>query len=300
MKVVHVVGGLASQMMAYALYLALKNNYPNEKVICDFSSMLKYGNLSHNGEELTKVFDIKESYLNSFLASIVYSNKIFFKIIRKLCKLTGFIKFHDAIDKKYNYDESVFKQTGTVIYYQCWTSWKYFVDVENLIKEKFKFRGVVDSKNIKVLDLINSQNSVAVHIRRGDYVGKKFSAGLVDNIEYYRTAFEIINKKINNPHYFLFSNDPEWVSKNLVREIRNYPVKHIYWNQGNNSYLDMQLMSNCKHHVIANSGFSWWAAYLANSYDQIVIAPKHWSGDYSTGIELRDMNLPNWIIIDNQ
>ena len=100
MKAVHILGGLGSQMLAYSLYLSLKNAYPNEKVICDFTAMHKYGHVCHNGEELTKIFDIKEQYIPSYLAAIVYSKNPFFRILRKLSKIFGIIKFHDALQKK--------------------------------------------------------------------------------------------------------------------------------------------------------------------------------------------------------
>lgn len=299
MKAVHVVGGLGSQMLAYSLYLALKNKYTNERVICDFTAMHKYGHICHNGEELTRVFGIQPDYLPIYFAPIIYSKNIFFRILRKFSRVSGLIKFHDAMQKNYNYDESVFYQKGNVIYHQCWTSYKYFLGIENQIKKAFKFKPLKDLKNVTIHQKIISENSVSVHVRRGDYVGKKFSGGLVDNFFYYRKAFEIIKQKIKNPNFFIFSNDPEWVEKNLIKEIHGAPVAQIEWNSGNDSYIDMQLMASCRHHIIANSGFSWMGAYLAQSDGQIVVAPKNWSGDLSTGIELRDMNLPNWIEIDN-
>ncbi len=299
MKAVHILGGLGSQMLAYSLYLSLKNAYPNEKVICDFTAMHKYGHVCHNGEELTKIFDIKEQYIPSYLAAIVYSKNPFFRILRKLSKIFGIIKFHDALQKKYNFDESVFNKKGTVIYHQCWTSWKYFLGVEPQIKEIFKFKPIKGEKNIETQKKILSSNSISVHIRRGDYIGSKFSEGLVDNISYYRRAFEIINKKITNPHFFLFSDDPKWVAEKLIKEIQGASVTQIDWNSSYDSYIDMQLMASCRHHIIPNSSFSWMAAYLAKSPEQIVISPKNWSGDLSTGIELKDMNMPDWLVIEN-
>ena len=299
MKAVHMVGGLGSQMLAYSLYLALEKAYPNENVICDFTAMHKYNHICHNGEELTQVFGIRSQYIPSQLAQIAYSKNPFFRLMRKLSKITGLIKFHDALLEKYNYDKSIFFQKGTVIYHQCWTSWKYFVGVEKKIKRVFKFKPIKDIRNLEVQKKILSTKSVSVHVRRGDYVGSKFSEGLVNNLEYYRRAIEIINQKINKPHFFLFSDDPQWVTENLVKEFKDAPITQIYWNKKNHSYLDMQLMASCEHHIIPNSSFSWMAAYLANSDDQIVIAPKYWSGDYSRGIELKDMNLPNWIVLEN-
>ena len=123
-------------------------------------------------------------YLPSILASIVYSKNPFCRVIRGIAKVLGIIKFHDALQEKYNYDESVFNQKGTVIYHQCWTSWKYFLGVENQIKDVFKFKPITDQRNIETQKKILSTNSISVHVRRGDYVCSKFSEGLVHNINY--------------------------------------------------------------------------------------------------------------------
>lgn len=297
MKIVNVVGGLGSQMMAYSLHLALKKSYPAEKVICDFTAYHKYNRIDHNGSELKRVFGLQEDSLPAYIAPILHSRNIFPRAIRKLLTLSGAIKYHDAIQEKYNYDESVFRRDGTIVYWQCWTSWKYFLGIENQIRDAFKFRPIEDPRNIEVHKKILSENSISLHVRRGDYIGNKILGELID-INYYLKALDIISKKTSNPHFFIFSDDPDWVAKNLLKEI-NAPITQIDWNKGSKSYLDMQLMSSCRHHIIPNSSFSWWGAYLAKSEGQLVVAPKNWS-DHSTGIELKDMNLPEWLVIENR
>lgn len=297
MKIVNVVGGLGSQMMAYSLHLALKKAYPTEKVICDFTAYHKYNRIDHNGSELKRVFGLEEECLPAHIAPILHSRNLIPRAIRKFLTLSGAIKYHDAIQEKYNYDENVFRQNGTVIYWQCWTSWKYFLGIENQIREAFKFRPIGDRRNTEVHEKILSENSVSVHVRRGDYVGNKTLGELID-IDYYRKALNIILKSTSNPHFFIFSDDPDWVARNLLKEIQG-PTTQIDWNKGANSYLDMQLMASSRHHIIPNSSFSWWGAYLAKSEGQLVVAPKTWS-DHSRGIELKDMNLPEWLVIENR
>lgn len=297
MKIVNVVGGLGSQMMAYSLYLALEKAYPNEKVICDFTAYHKYHRIDHNGSELKRVFGVKEDCLPIHLAPIIHSKSLFPRVVRKFLTLSGAIKYHDAIREKYNYDKNVFYLNGTYIYQQCWTSWKYFLGVEKKILETFKFRPIKDRRNIETQKRILSENSVSIHVRRGDYIENRVLGGLID-IDYYHRALEIIFKNISNPHFFIFSDDPEWVTNILTKEIQA-PTTQINWNKGCDSYLDMQLMASCRHHIIPNSSFSWWGAYLAKSEGQLVVAPKYWS-DHSSGIELKDMNLPDWVVIENR
>ena len=297
MKIVNVEGGLGSQMMAYSLYLALEKAYPNEKVICDFTAYHKYYRVDHNGSELNRVFGVKEDCLPIPLAPIIHSGSLFPRVVRKFLTMSGAIKYHDAIQEKYNYDKNVFYLNGTYIYWQCWTSWKYFLGVEEKVLETFKFRPIKGRRNIETQKRILLENSVSIHVRRGDYIGNTVIGELID-IDYYIKALEIIFQNVSNPHFFIFSDDPEWVTNILAKEIQA-PTTHINWNKGLDSYLDMQLMASCRHHIIPNSSFSWWGAYLAKSEGQLVIAPKYWS-NYSSGIELKDMNLPDWVVIENR
>lgn len=296
MKIVNVVGGLGSQMMAYSLHMALKEFYPDELVICDFTAYQKYQRIDHNGSELKRAFGIHEDCLPSLLAPIIHSRGILPRIIRKVLVRSGAIRYHDAMEKRYNYDESVFKNNGSVIYLQCWTSWKYFENVEDRVRDTFSFVPLKDLRNIEMQALIQSENSVSVHVRRGDYLESGIHGGLVD-IKYYSEAVDVILQRTTNPHFFIFSDDPEWVKENLEKIIEA-PVTIIDWNKGRDSFIDMQLMSSCHHHIIPNSSFSWWGAYLSPYKGKIVIAPKYWS-HYSSGIELKDMNMPGWIEINN-
>ena len=115
---------------------------------------------------------------------------------------------------------------------------------------------------------------MSVHIRRGDYLQDENLGGVCNN-SYYLESVKILQTKLKNPFFYFFSDDPDWVKKtfNLDR------MKVIDWNTGINSYLDMFLMTKCKHNVIANSSFSWWGAYLNNYKNKIVIAPKVWFND---------------------
>jgi hypothetical protein len=132
-----------------------------------------------------------------------------------------------------------------------------------------------NSKNFEIIDKINSTNSVSIHIRRGDYITDKY-ASIYDGVcgvEYYDRAIKHILSKIENPIFFVFSDDCEWVKNNIDVPNANF----IEWNLGKNSYIDMFLMNQCKHNIIANSTFSWWGAYNnSNLRDGIVISPVKW------------------------
>ena len=119
---------------------------------------------------------------------------------------------------------------------------------------------------------------VSLHVRRGDYASnpKTTSTHGLCSLDYYRAAVTHVASKVENPEFFIFSDDIDWVRANLQLDFPHHFVAH---NQGATSYNDMRLMSLCSHHVIANSSFSWWAAWLSGidkGNGGAVIAPRQW------------------------
>ena len=157
-----------------------------------------------------------------------------------------------------------------------WQNENYFINYKKLICEIFTFSPFDDLKNAELANQINSCNSVAVHIRRGDYVHNKNANELhggIANDDYYKRALTLIKDKVGNPQFFVFSDEINWVRENM-----NFPqnTQYIGHNIESNSYKDMQLMSLCHNAIIPNSSFSWWAAWLNNHLDKIIVAPLKW------------------------
>jgi hypothetical protein len=119
---------------------------------------------------------------------------------------------------------------------------------------------------------INTTNSVSIHVRRGDYANHP-NIGILD-ISYYQKAVIYMTKYIENPIFYIFSNDIEWCKENFM-----FIDKKIIIDKTNNEIEDMILMKNCNHNIIANSSFSWWGAWLNNNDNKIVIAPKKWMAE---------------------
>ena len=122
---------------------------------------------------------------------------------------------------------------------------------------------------------IESHESISLHIRRGDFVqdSKTHQFHGACSLDYYNRCIEYVSEKTNNPHFFVFSDDPHWAKENLRQDISTTIVEN---NSGFKAYEDLQLMSQCKHNIIANSSFSWWGAWLNANPDKIVCAPKQW------------------------
>lgn len=148
------------------------------------------------------------------------------------------------------------------------------------------------SVDIPLMAEICSKRSVALHVRRGDYVSNTSSAqfhGLCD-LAYYETAISNLKTHFSDINVFVFSDDPEWARANLRLDV---PIRIVDSNSTDKGHIDLELMRACRHHVIANSSFSWWGAWLSQSADQMVYAPKRWFADAAT--DTSDVIPANWI-----
>ena len=137
-----------------------------------------------------------------------------------------------------------------------------------------RFSKIKDKLHQKYLNLINNKNSVAIHIRRGDYLNDpkvRCIHGILGS-DYYKKSINYIKKKVKNPFFFIFSDDIELVKKNFSF----FNNKKYIFIDTKSSINDLYLMSNCKHFIIANSTFSWWGAWLSKNKRKIVCAPKRW------------------------
>lgn len=156
-----------------------------------------------------------------------------------------------------------------------WQSERYFSSHAEQVRETYRITSSLDASNAALAQQIDATTSVSVHVRRGNFARNPEVNRVhgVDLREYYRKSIETIGRRLDNPHYFIFSDEPEWVRSYLDIAAPCTVVSH---NSGVNSYRDMQLMSLCRHHVIANSTFSWWGAWLNPRPDKIVVAPCQW------------------------
>lgn len=274
MKVVRIMGGLGNQMFQYALYLALKYHCKEEiKIDLEFFK----GNVKdiaiHNGYELNRVFNIvapvaspvevylsgfkNSEYKRSLLRRIRFKLLMRRKLFEKLNPQESYAFFDDFLNNRYNY------------YNGYWVNEQYFSDIRNIVLNTFRFPQI-DNINKRTADKILNTNSISIHVRRGDYLSPQNS--IFQDIcteKYYMKAIEVIHHNVANPHFFVFSDDIEWCRKIFTK----YNIEFVYWNKGENSFRDMQLMSLCKHNIIANSTFSWWGAWLNSNREKIVCAP---------------------------
>ncbi|WP_026653803.1 alpha-1,2-fucosyltransferase [Butyrivibrio proteoclasticus] len=280
MVIVRIQGGLANQMFQYAFYYWLTQKHIEKSLDIDtyIDNSMYYHRVPsqecdpvHNGYELEKVFGIKDK--SADLKDVYRLSEYRYDIVRKAfvkakVKLAGRKK--TQIGDNEDYLEHVDLATADEMYFSgTWAAkFKYANDYSSKIRDIFSFPEIVDDNNMKIRLKIEETNSVSIHVRRGDYLNIRNGINLKK--DYYDNAIEIIRRRVNHPVFFVFSDDIEWCKKNI-----NYgDTFFIDWNKGDESYRDMQLMSLCKHNIIANSTFSAWASWLNRNEDRIVISPE--------------------------
>lgn len=194
----------------------------------------------------------------------------------------------------WDFDRKCLRLPDNVYLRGFWQSEEYFVDIEDTIRKDFTWKERPGAKNRVMLEKIVGCEAVSVHVRRGDYIHDSNTKAVhgVCPIEYYQTAVEILRGRVNNPHFFVFSDDPEWTRQNLRL---SSPATYVNHNGEHKDYEDLRLMSQCKHHIIANSSFSWWGAWLAADPNKMVIAPRRWFVQDWRGLNGRFP--PGWITL---
>lgn len=306
MVILRMWGGLGNQMFIYAFARRLIKEGRTAK-----ADMNWYENFSsHNGYELERIFDISFPIANSIEVSKYTDNKIgiLHTIKRRAFKSNSQKSFsgHKAI----TFYQEVFRFDD--VYLQgYWQSEKYFSPIEGELRRKFIFDLENRDNSLKYNDFyqnfLSCKCKVSLHVRRGDYLserkisfnglvyqlilGKTPELGGVCTEEYYSNAIDLVENKTVNPHYYVFSDDIEWCKINLRLPENRYTFVDI--NKKEDSYLDMYLMSQCNHNIIANSSFSWWGAWLNSHDDKIVIAPDRWFKDGYSG----DIIPEDWITV---
>lgn len=283
MIVTKIYGGLAGQMLQYALgrKLSLKNK---TKLFLDKSWYDRpYWDHAHPRDFKLDKLNVNYQVLNP--------NKLIwkFRLTHRLKKLNPL--YHQTVNEKdfSQYDEDIISAGRKTVLDGYWNSYKYFADIRETLIKEFTPTDKPAAKNEAALNRIRSTNSVSVHFRRGDYKQNEFH-GILSK-EYYDKAVAIIKEKVANPMLYIFSDETDWVTQNVNFDL---PYEIIDFNKDANNHWDIELMKNCRHNIIANSGFSWWGAWLNTHAGKIVIAPERWINHEQSRID----NIPGgWILI---
>jgi hypothetical protein len=269
MIIVKIMGGLGNQMFQYAFgrNLAIKNKtelyldiYSHQ--ISSELGILQLDKFNSHYKLLSKLFYrfIRHKYTRKLLRSPIYN-----------------IKFVEQRKNK-KFDPDLLNLRGNIYLSGYWQTEKYFESIRDILFEEFTLIQEPNRANYELLKDIRENESICLHIRRGDYINNKAINSFhgICDLDYYYKGIEYILHRKENTKIFIFSDDIEWCKKN-IRSQQSHNFVNI--NTPEKGYEDLRLMYNCKHFIIANSSFSWWGAWLSKNPDKIVIAPNSWFAD---------------------
>ncbi|MFJ7565835.1 alpha-1,2-fucosyltransferase [Herminiimonas sp. NPDC097707] len=290
MIIAKIIGGLGNQMFQYASARAQAIK-KNSQLCLDISGFSNYK--LHQGFELQRLFNLPYEIATpkDISDALGWQSPA---IVRRVISqpYCAFLRHENFVaEPHFHYWPGIKNISDNCYLSGYWQSEKYFADLSVDIREDFRFLPILQGPNFELAKQLTAETSVSVHIRRGDYINnpKNISTFQVCSLEYYQAAIKYVTERVAQPVFYIFSDDIKWVKENLKMDFPHHYLSH---NQGGESYNDMRLMSLCKHHIIANSSFSWWGAWLNPDQRKIVVAPKKW---FVAEFDTRDLYPPAWV-----
>jgi len=285
-------GGLGNQLFQYAAGRALAIRHNTGLLLDTFALNSSARGVTARSLEL---YHYKHASHVSQLSIFRFS-----KWLRFFPKLTNFVSpWHMFVEDGLGFNNEFQLLPDMTYLFGYWQSYRYFSNVECQIVSDLTPVNRMSDTSKALEEKIDSCVSVAIHVRRGDYVSLPSASELHGSlpIDYYKVAVNKISSTVTDVRYFVFSDDPNWCRENLSLDRSAIYVTH---NTGADSWQDLMLMACCKHHIIANSSFSWWGAWLADhrcsvASTRMVIAPARWFSGQPHH-DLSDRFPQHWII----
>jgi len=290
MIIANLIGGLGNQMFQYATGRAVAHRH-NVPLLLDASGFAHYD---------LRRYELDELSIQARLATDEELARAGVKtkaptLLNRVGKALGLGRPASLLkEASFTYDARIEQVTSPAYLDGYWQSERYFSNIADLLRKEFTLKAPTDAANEHIAAQIREagQRAVSLHIRRGDYVNNPQTAQYhgVCSLEYYRAAVDYIAARVSSPHFFVFSDDHAWVSENFKLD---HAVTLVDVNGADRGVWDMALMKACRHHVIANSSFSWWGAWLNPHADKIVAAPQRWFSGASH--DTTDLVPASWI-----
>lgn len=282
MIIMRVMGGLGNQMFQYALgrRLAIERNVPLKLDLSWFATQKK------------RKFGLDQFNIKAEVATEEEVYRLhYFSHNRYFRKAYSIIQNHLPVDKKRIinerkaglFDKDVLRSSKNCLLVGYWQSESYFEKITKLIKKEFQPRTALGSEDILLAKKMRKNPySVSVHIRRGDYVSpyRTIATHYICTPDYYTEAIDFLKQKLGGKaELFIFSDDPEWCKKEFLLKDEKYQI--ISGTKRTPSH-ELVLMSQCNHHIIPNSSFSWWGAWLSQNPKKIIVSPTEWLRNHKT------------------
>ena len=301
MLIARIIGGIGNQLFQYAFVRSLSIKL-NQKFKLDLSWYRDYHKFEKTNDlnaatkrtYLLDKFNVKNNLLNPLYLSISYRLNNY-SILNRLKKYPVLNHFIYSTIAESEFDIHKIQNLKSVYISGFWQKNNLFEEYRDLIKTEFTLRNKLSVENEFFFNKIEQSTSVAIHIRRGDLLSRPAAVAEqpYSTEKYYTNSINVMKEKLEKPELFVFSDDIDWVQNN-----HNFNIPTTFIDNGGPDYEHFNLMCNCKHQIIANSTFSWWAAWLNTYSNKIIISPKWWYRDpikNESAIRIPE----DWIILEN-
>lgn len=290
--VIRILGGLGNQLFCYAAArrLALVNN---AELVIDNISGFTYDH------QYQRHYQLVHFNIPCRKATPTELFEPFPRIRRYLKrnwnKRLPFDQRSYLVQEGIDFDERLLKlQPKNTLYMEgYWQSENYFKDIESQIRQDLHIQQPTDTVNQQMAAQIRANNAVAVHVRFFDTPATSIPTNNAHN-DYYQRAIHTLEQQLNNPHYFLFSDQPQFARTRIP--LPDERITLVHHNQVDSmAYADLWLMTQCKHFIIANSTFSWWGAWLSANQEKVAIAPEFEKRDGKISWGFNGLLTDEWI-----
>lgn len=299
--ITQILGGLGNQMFQYAHGFRIAREFDLDLRL-DTSVM---DNHSRRKDAVNRSFDLGLFNLTPHRASDterwLYNAHGLPVGVRALCRaLAPFTKGRVVVERGFRFQPDLFPPEKPPAYIVgLWQSWKYFIGWENRIRKEFEFRQPLPPCFHELQDSLQSANSVAIHVRRGDYVSNPVDAATLGFVgeDYYRRAIDTVCRgPAAVKRFFVFSDDLDWCRSNF--HWLPAPTTFVESSRSGDRpshHIDFQLLAQSKNFIIPNSTFAWWAAWLSIAEEKLIVAPKRWFND--PALDSSDLCPTEWILV---
>lgn len=287
MHIIRFNGGVGNQLFQYAFYKYCQDN----GVLVSADISIYNRRKIHGGFLLNKMFPQNtlqntQTNVEKFYRDFSFPEKVYNRMFHHVGK---------------HYYEEYFREFDKVIpflkskhdcYLDGWWQDRNMAlsEARQIRMELRDVKECISADKISLLESMHEGESVSVHIRRGDYLDANTLYGNICTDAYYNAAFDEIKRHVHNPVFYIFSDDEEY----CIKKYSNENVVFIPAGSSDEAYIDIILMSNCKHHIVANSSFSWWGTVLSKEAGIVIMPSKH-----NNRINNNPLTLDNSLIIDN-
>lgn len=279
MIIINTKGGLGNQMLQYALYLTMREAGKDVRICTEhfeWATTEKRNLIQPHGKKFLVEEIFKTQGFRASAEEVGRLSTVRMDLISRARRKLGIEKKTHLFEEKMGHPSiDQLLSLDNVFLDGYWQRFDYFSSAESAIRKEYTYRKPLVGRNEEFSRKMMEDNSVSIHVRRNDYLNAP--AFVVQGEEYYRDAVKTLSQRISSPVFYCFSDDQEWCREHL--DVQGNPLIFVDWNTGDNSYLDMRLMSLCRANIITNSTFSMWAAWLNQRDDKFVLRPKRYYSD---------------------